>query len=54
MKVGDLVKHRCPTTRDDGKVFIVVKVRHDGRWVYLHNERGFIRGIDLEVISESR
>ena len=52
MNVGDLVKYRCPTTPDVGKVFLVLKVMDE--WVYLANEPGYIRYSDVEVISEIR
>ena len=54
MKVGDLVKYRCPSTPDIGKVFLVLEVDEVGDWVRLQDEPGYIRCTDVEVLSESR
>ena len=52
MKVGDLVKARCPTTRQAGKVFLVTEWRFN--WIKVMGYEGWKRMTDFEVINESR
>ena len=52
MKVGDLVKSRCPTTKQVDKVFLVTEWRTN--WVKLLGYDGWKRITDLEVVNESR
>jgi hypothetical protein len=56
MKVGDLVKFRCPTTKQFGKVYLVVW--RQGCWIRLHAREYHARGAhamrDFEVVNASR
>lgn len=56
MKVGDLVKFRCPTTKHIGKAYLVAWKQ--GQWIRLHAKEYHANGAhaikDFEVISESR
>ena len=52
MRVGDLVKFRCPTTKQVGKVFLVTMLR--GVWIRILGYDSWKRIADLEVVSESR
>ena len=64
MKVGDLARFKCPTTRDENKVFLVLEVSDRGLespncWARLEGDwkgamAGWCSTRDLEVISESR
>ncbi len=65
MKVGDLVRHNRPTTRDENKVFLVLEVSDRGLkspncWARLEPEcvswamAGWCSTGDLELVSESR
>jgi len=64
VKVGDLVRHNRPTTRDEGKVFLVLEMSDRGLespnwWVRLDSDSygfsaGWCSSKDLEVVSESR
>jgi|19_taG_2_1085344.scaffolds.fasta_scaffold00179_10 hypothetical protein len=60
MKVGDLVKHRCPSTKEIGKVFLVIELNFmaidgDVNWIRLLDEGdGWQRARDWRVINESR
>ena len=64
MKVGDLVKYNRPTSRDEGKLFLVLDMSdplHISRevcWVRLDGDsygfsNGWCTSADLEVVSES-
>jgi len=52
MKVGDLVKLKCPTTRDFKNVFLVMEWRIN--WIKVLGHEGWHRMTDWEVINESR
>jgi len=52
VKVGDLVKLKCPTTRNFNKVFLVTACRTN--WIKVEGGRGWHAIGDFEVISESR
>ena len=56
MKVGDLVRFRCPTTKHAGKVYLVVWKQ--GQWIRLHGRQYDVNCShaikDFEVINESR
>ena len=64
MKVGDLVKERCPATPYVGKIYVVVdtdeiegvvgRIRILPRGTLRAWSGGWICARDLEVISESR
>jgi len=64
VKVGDLVRHNRPTTRDENKVFLVLEVSDRGLespnwWARLEGDwKGAMAGWsstrDLELVSESR
>ena len=52
MQVGDVVKRRCPTTRQFGKLFLVTERRN--LWVKVLGHDGWKRITDFEVINEGR
>jgi len=52
MKVGDLVKLKCPTTRDFKNVFLVTEGRIN--WIKVLGRDGWQRITDFEAINESR
>ena len=52
MQVGDLVKLKCPTTRDFKNAFLVTDVAHQLIKVLGHNGWQCIK--DFEAINESR
>ena len=64
MKVGDLVRHNRPTTRDEGKAFLVLETKErlggcQCWWVRLDSDsyapaNGWCSSKDLEVVSEGR
>ena len=64
MNIGDLVRFKCPTTRDEGKVFLALEVSDRGLespncWVRLEGDwkgamAGWCSTRDLEVVSEGR
>jgi len=57
MKVGDLVKVKCPSRNEIGKTFVIVDMLNDC-WVLLYPRHFFGEGWnskkDYEVVSESR
>jgi len=57
MKVGDLVKVKCPSRNEIGKTFVIVDMLNDC-WVLLYPRHLFGEGWnskkDYEVVSESR
>ena len=56
MKVGDLVKHKRPTTKSFNKVFIVTEfteMKHV-EWIKVLGRTGWHRIADFEVVNESR
>ena len=53
MKLGDLVKLRCPTTRDFNKVFLVTE-RRNSHWIKVIGSDGWQATRDYEVIHEGR
>ena len=56
MKVGDLVKHKRPTTKNFNKVFLVTgfaDMKHM-EWIKVLGRAGWHRIADFEVVNESR
>ena len=55
MKVGDLVKVRCPTTKQVGKVFLVTQLSTTATpWLKVMGRDGWQSAKDFEVVNESR
>ena len=56
MKVGDLVKHKRPTTKNFNKAFLVTEFAEPTikDWVKVLGRAGWHRVTDFEVISEGR
>jgi len=52
MQVGDLVKVKCPTTRDFTNVFLVTEWRIN--WIKVLGHTGWQRITEFEVINASR
>ena len=53
MKVGDLVKYRCPTKVNEGKVFLVSEIwGFKTKWIKLLGRHGLKSPAKFEVISE--
>ena len=52
MQVGDLVKARCPTTKQVGKVFLITEWLND--WIKVLGYDGWQSAKDFEAINESR
>ena len=52
MKVGDLVKLKCPTRRDIKNVFLVTEWHLN--WIKVLGYGGWNHITDFEVINESR
>ena len=54
MKVGDLVKRRCPATTQVGKAFLVTETRINWIKVLAHGESvGWSREDDWELVNEA-
>ena len=56
MRVGDLVKARCPTTKQAGKVFLVTRLStlQGAPWIKVTGRDGWQSAKDFEVINGSR
>ena len=55
MQVGDLVKARCPTTKQVDKAFLVTELSATGTyWIKVLGYDGWKRVTDFEVVNESR
>ena len=52
MQIGDLVKLKCPTTRDFTNVFLVTEWRIN--WIKVLGHTGWQRITEFEVINASR
>ena len=55
MQVGDLVKFRCPTTKQVGKVFLVTRISDTATpWLKVMGHDGWQSAKDFEVVNASR
>ena len=55
MKIGDLVKLKCPTTRDFNKAFLITELYGSGHpWLKVLGSSAWQRITDFEVINENR
>ena len=52
MQIGDLVKLKCPTTRDFTNVFLVTEWRIN--WIKVLGHTGWQRITEFEVVNASR
>ena len=52
MKVGDLVKHKRPTTKNFNKAFLITEWCN--YWIKVMGRDGWQSAKDFEVINESR